>query len=438
MGTANTAAKKLVPIEILRAGRHTDHGGRAVTFSSRDLDELAASYDPRVHRAPVVVGHPKTDAPAYGWTEGLRRNGDVLEALVDLSEPFKDVIRAGHYQTRSASIYLPGSAGNPTPGRMHLKHIGFLGAQPPAIKGLAPVSLAEDATDGAIAIQFAEPDAVAQLMTGLRAWFEAKFGAADADAALPKTMLEALTGAPAEEPAPPAAPAFSEPGAPTPPAAPSKGALVKLGPRGGKVVDVRGEFALVQLEGEDAPRWVPTPELAAVDAPAPAPPPPTTPGTPQALAAQAAPGTSAPSAPVSLAEANLAKREAEIAAAERRVARDRHVAWLDGLVRSGRPLPAWRDDIVNLFEVLDASTSTVSFAEVGARSPSDVLRAMLSRIQPAVSFGEHGAGPGDSASDTASATALAKRASAIRDEHAARGVTISDREALAAAKKKGV
>ena len=42
-----------------------------------------------------------------------------------------------HFKKRSASFYPPGHPANPTPDRPYLRHVGFLGAQPPAVKGLA-------------------------------------------------------------------------------------------------------------------------------------------------------------------------------------------------------------------------------------------------------------------------------------------------------------
>ena len=48
-------------IEIFRAGDYADRG----TWTPEHLDQLAASYNPRLHAAPVVLGHPSDDAPAY-------------------------------------------------------------------------------------------------------------------------------------------------------------------------------------------------------------------------------------------------------------------------------------------------------------------------------------------------------------------------------------
>ncbi len=86
-----------------------------------------ASYNPEHHEAPVVVGHPKSNGPAYGWVEKLKRVGGVLMAKLKQVEPaFAEIVEAGRYKKRSASFYADGS----------LRHVGFLGAQPPAVKGL--------------------------------------------------------------------------------------------------------------------------------------------------------------------------------------------------------------------------------------------------------------------------------------------------------------
>ncbi|MFV9531209.1 hypothetical protein ACNUIM_32120 [Pseudomonas aeruginosa] len=70
------------------------------------------------------------------------------------------------YKKRSASVYLPDSPGNPgLPGKRYLRHIGFLGAVPPAVEGIpanAFFDFAED--DGDLIIEFAEaPYAVTAL-----------------------------------------------------------------------------------------------------------------------------------------------------------------------------------------------------------------------------------------------------------------------------------
>ena len=136
---------KTTALEFFRLGSHVAQDGSSVTFGSADLDAIVASYDPAKHEAPIVVGHPTTNAPAFGWVKGLRRKGASLEADVDLAESFADAVKAKHYKKVSASFYKPTSPGNPTPGNYHLRHIGFLGATPPAVKGLREIAFADDA-----------------------------------------------------------------------------------------------------------------------------------------------------------------------------------------------------------------------------------------------------------------------------------------------------
>lgn len=143
-------------IEIFRAGKHTAMSGESIPFSENDLDGMANAYDPALHEAPVVVGHPQTDQPAYGWVKGVSRQGDRLNAQVGQIDPsFAEMVRAGRYKKISASFYKPDSSANPAPGSFYLRHVGFLGAQPPSVKGLAPVEL-QEAAEGTVTVEFGE------------------------------------------------------------------------------------------------------------------------------------------------------------------------------------------------------------------------------------------------------------------------------------------
>lgn len=134
------------PIHFFRAGRHTDHNGQEITFSQADLEAIASQYDPAVHEAPLVVGHPKTDDPALGWIKAVTAKPDGLYAsAADVHPEFADLVRAGAYKKVSASFYQPHTRNNPRPGSYYLRHVGFLGAMAPAVKGLRPVSFNEGA-----------------------------------------------------------------------------------------------------------------------------------------------------------------------------------------------------------------------------------------------------------------------------------------------------
>ena len=96
---------KTVSIEVFRAGKQTDSAGNVREWTESDLDSIASKYNPAEHEAPVVIGHPKDNSPAFGWVESLQRNGDTLIAsLKDLSDGFVDAWKAGHYKKRSISL----------------------------------------------------------------------------------------------------------------------------------------------------------------------------------------------------------------------------------------------------------------------------------------------------------------------------------------------
>lgn len=121
-------------IDIFKTGTHTDSNGVTKTWDNSDLDQIVSHYNPEKHEAPVVIGHPKDDAPAYGWVEKLGRSENVLYAkLKDIAPEFIDLIKRKLYKKRSIALY---------PG-LELRHVGFLGAMPPAIKGLRNIELAD-------------------------------------------------------------------------------------------------------------------------------------------------------------------------------------------------------------------------------------------------------------------------------------------------------
>ncbi len=123
------------PFEIFRTGTHTSLNGQTKDFSETDLDTIASSYDPQQHEAPIVIGHPETNAPAYGWIEKIKRVGDRLIAFPkQVSNEFAELVKTGAFKKRSISI---------TPD-LQLNHVGFLGAAAPAVKGLKDVEFAEN------------------------------------------------------------------------------------------------------------------------------------------------------------------------------------------------------------------------------------------------------------------------------------------------------
>lgn len=124
-------------IEIFKAGKRPDSRGTVVNITPEDLQQAVDAYDVAYHEAPAVIGHPKMDAPAYAWVKGLQLDGDVLKAELDQVHPeFADMVAEGRFKKVSASFYLSDSPDNPKQGSLYLRHVGFLGAMPPAVKGL--------------------------------------------------------------------------------------------------------------------------------------------------------------------------------------------------------------------------------------------------------------------------------------------------------------
>ena len=154
-GSAQTAAALPGGIEIFKAGTHRDDAGRVHTFTPAMLAEMAATYNRALREAPLTVGHPKDNLPAYGWVGRVYVN-DAGNLAVDpdqVDPAFAEMVRAGRFKKRSASFYPPGAPHNPTPGKWYLRHVAFLGAQPPAVAGLKDIGFAADADE---VLSFAE------------------------------------------------------------------------------------------------------------------------------------------------------------------------------------------------------------------------------------------------------------------------------------------
>ena len=133
-------------VHVFKAGPQTSAQGVQRNFSADDLKEVANSYDPEVHSAPLVIGHSgdNDSVPAYGWIKGFSQKGDDLYADVEFTDVAKDLVRGGHYRKVSISFYSPDSPINPHKGKWSARHLALLGAAPPAVKGLEPFSFSEE------------------------------------------------------------------------------------------------------------------------------------------------------------------------------------------------------------------------------------------------------------------------------------------------------
>lgn len=181
-------------VEIFKAGTHTDAKGREFKASVDDLDQIVANQ--ALGRAPAVLGHPKDNDPAYAWVDGLKRDGESLFAKFgDINPAFDDGVALGSYRNRSIKIVRDKAKG------LRLWHVGWLGAQPPAIDGLSPnpVQFAAGDVDDSFEFSQAEDaaasltwaiDGLGRLLRGLREHVIEQEGTDVADRVLPSWTID--------------------------------------------------------------------------------------------------------------------------------------------------------------------------------------------------------------------------------------------------------
>ena len=328
-------------------------------FTPDMLREAAAAYDPKLSEAPLVVGHPKGNGPAYGWVKSLHFNEETgcIEADPHQVEPaFSDMVQGGRFKKRSASWYLPDSPNNPTPGTLYLRHVGFLGAQPPAVKGLKEVSFSEDDAT----VEFSDSRErwafgnIAEMLRNVREWMIGKASQEEADKALPNYLIDAVADAAREpETMPASAPAFAE----------------------------EDPMTIAELQAQVA-------ALTAENA---------------ALKANAKPADFAER------EASLAAREAAIAEAEKKAARAAIESRVDTAVKAGRLLPAQRKQAVDFAMSLQDGEATIDFGEGDKAAKVSMRDAYLKQIETGpkvVEYGEIAGNDGPAADDAPSFSEL--------------------------------
>lgn len=169
-------------IPIFKGGKQIDGQGR-----EHDGDKLIKkaieTFDLEEHEPPVCVGHPQNNAPAFGWVQGLKKAGNILYAKFKAVVPeFEEAVKKGLYKKRSASFYPDG----------RLRHVGFLGAAPPAVKGLAGIKF-EDQQE-ALSFDFFDPDmsTIARIFRSIRDWLIEKEGKDAADSIIPDWDVDYL------------------------------------------------------------------------------------------------------------------------------------------------------------------------------------------------------------------------------------------------------
>lgn len=159
--------------QIFAAGTHQPMQGGPVTFDDGDLRQIAAGYQPNEKPAKLVLGHPDQEREDYGEVRHVIAQGGALFALAEVKDELVDWVRRGLYTAVSASLLPSGHPENPLTAGWYLRHVGFLGAQRPSVKGMQPIAFAEPES-AARALDFAAPSGTAVDPGRLRLYHAAK------------------------------------------------------------------------------------------------------------------------------------------------------------------------------------------------------------------------------------------------------------------------
>lgn len=366
-------------LHIFRSGKHTATNGTSYDFGDEVLAAIAAAYDPAKHEAPLVVGHPKHDDPAYGWVKSLSFADGNLEAEPAKVDPqFAEMVGAERFKKISASFYPPAHASNPTPGAWYLRHVGFLGAMPPAVKGLRSASFNE-AEEGVVSFGDWADMQNASLWRGLRDWIISKFGLDEADKVLPDYAVTSLTEEAVRQPevVQTAMLSYSE-------------SAATAATTEGDAMSTAEKARLAALETENAA--------------------------------------------LKSAQVQFAEREAAVATREAAARAAEIAEFVEGLATSGKILPKDKPGLTAYLAAANANPSATSVIEFGegtdkqSKPANEFLRDFLAALPKQVEFAEIG-NKGVAAGD-GSADEIAKQAIEFQEAEAKAGRTVSTAAAV--------
>lgn len=363
-------------LQIFRAGRHVAMSGETIEFSAADLAATCKAYDPALHEAPLVVGHPSHDLPAYGWVQSIKvSNGGMDASPTQVNPAFAEMVAAGSFKKISASFYSPDAPNNPVPGVYYLRHVGFLGAQAPAVKGLRQPSFA-DTEEGVLTFgEFGEYDAstIAMLWRNLREMLLVEFGAEKVDKYLPGYAVRDL----------------------------ELGAVDDLRAGTAQAATVSPAFAERQPPVTNPKERTLTPEE------------------------------------ITALQAENARLAADLAANVLAQTHAAHVAFCES-VPANRLTPAMKPVVLALLDSLTAGPAVVEFGEGDAKAPLiDAFKGFLQALPEQVAFGEVATKEraGGAVVDMNDAEAIANAATALQTKAQSDGHSMSHAQAVAQVSK---
>jgi len=140
----DTKLHEIKNVEIMRTGKWN-----ATTFSVADLDAMCEAFPQVGFGVPITLGHT-TDpgGEAFGWVSRLYRRGEVLLAdFKDVPGELYEKIKRRAFDHCSIECWFNFERAGKMFKRV-LKAVALLGAQSPAVSGLAPLRSVVNTANG--------------------------------------------------------------------------------------------------------------------------------------------------------------------------------------------------------------------------------------------------------------------------------------------------
>ena len=143
----------LKPVEISRVGPGVDGRGRVWDITAEMLSQVAESYSPELHEAPILINHDHSQ-PNKGLFAELFFDGEVLTGIPKNVEPeFAEQVNTRRWPKLSAGFYPPDDPRNPVRGLWGLQEVSAV--QKAGVKGLKPPEFGEGEPNSMVV--FSEP-----------------------------------------------------------------------------------------------------------------------------------------------------------------------------------------------------------------------------------------------------------------------------------------
>lgn len=373
---------------VFRAGVHTAADGKSRTYDDALLDKIVEMNAPRLSDIPFTVGHPALDKPKYGTLAGIKK--EVVDGVAHLFVKGRDVVAEFADQVAARMFDQVSISHWPD---MKLKHIGFLGAEPPAVAGLPQVDFAAqagDATEIVICYSCAQERGVLReivsALSRIRDYVIGRDGVEAGTQLMNADTIKWLYSDIEQLAADNAAASFSS--------------TKEGGPMDPNLKALQDEVTAL------------TAQVASFSA---------------AAAENTALKTQVTKLTESLSEAN-----GKLSAQEMATRTAQFSAFTDGLIQAGQLLPANRDTVVGLLGSISALQPVQFSSQAGAEpvSPAEALKGLLASYPKQIEFSRAATGA-PAATDTTDPNAIASLAIAYQKDMADKGIVVSVAQAVA-------